>query len=88
MVAALTLALLMLLLLPGLHWRERQFFSGRVGLRQVALAAMLAGLLAASLSCGGSSGGGHTPESGTVTVTGTSTSPSASHTVSISVTVN
>jgi hypothetical protein len=88
LVAALALTSLLLLLLPGLHWRERQFFSGRVGLRQVALGVMLAGLLAAGLSCGGSNGGGHTPKSGTVTVTGTSTSPSASHTVSISVTVN
>jgi hypothetical protein len=87
LVAALALASL-LLLLPGLHWRERQFFSGRVGLRQVALGVMLAGLLAASLSCNSSGSSGPPPETGTVTVTGTSTSPSASHSVSITVTVN
>jgi hypothetical protein len=87
LVAALALASLMLLLLPGLHRRERQFFSGRVGLRQVALGVMLAGLLAASLSCNSSGSSGPPPETGTVTVTGTSTSPSASHSVSITVTV-
>jgi hypothetical protein len=61
-------------------------------LRRVALGAVLAALLLASLSCGGGSsgGGGGTsappPESGTVTVTGTSTSTTHSVTISVSVT--
>ena len=61
-------------------------------LRLVALGAVLAALLGASLSCGSSgsgSGGGSTsssPESGTVTVTVTSTS--ATHTAQISVSVS
>ncbi len=66
-------------------------------LRHVALGAVLAALLLASLSCGsGSSGGGGSnssastptpqPESGTVTITGAS--PSATHTASISLSVS
>ncbi len=58
-------------------------------LRHVALGAILAALLLASLSCGG--GGGGTPppqaESGTVTITGTSTSVTP-HSVQISVSVS
>jgi hypothetical protein len=60
--------------------------------RHVALGAVLAALLLASLSCGSSGGGGGggstspQPESGTVTVTGTSTS--TTHNAQISVTVS
>jgi hypothetical protein len=58
-------------------------------LRQVALGAVLATLLVASLSCGGGSSSGGTSgppaESGTVTITGTSTS--TTHTAQISVSV-
>ncbi|HMD86062.1 MAG TPA: S53 family peptidase [Terriglobia bacterium] len=60
-------------------------------LRHVALGAILAVLLLASLSCGGGGGGGGTPppppaESGTVTITGTSTT--VTHTAPISVSVS
>jgi hypothetical protein len=61
-------------------------------LRHVALGAVLAALLLASLSCGGGGGGGGggtTPppaESGTVTITGTSTT--LTHTTQISVSVS
>lgn len=59
-------------------------------LRHVALGAVLAALLMATLSCGGGGGGGGTsgppPESGTVTITGTTTT--LTHTTQISVSVN
>jgi subtilase family serine protease len=61
-------------------------------LRGVALGAVLATLLVASLSCGGGSSGGGggssgpPAESGTVTVTGTSTSATHSAQISVSVT--
>jgi hypothetical protein len=91
------LALLGLLLIAFPKLRPGGALAPMRNLRQVALAAALASLLAASLSCGGGSnsgGGSTTPttESGTVTVTGTSTPPGTSttltHTAQISVTVS
>jgi hypothetical protein len=60
-------------------------------LRSVALGAILAAILVASLSCGGGSsggGGGSTPqpESGTVTVTGSSSTATHTATINVSVT--
>jgi hypothetical protein len=61
-----------------------------LGLRFMALSAVLGCLLLATLSCGGGSSGGGTPhstaESGIVTITGSS--GSTSHTATISVSVN
>jgi subtilase family serine protease len=90
-VAALAAACLLLMVLITLRQRDSQTLLWRPCVRQVALVAMLACLLAVMLSCGGGSGGGGggsttTPESGTVTVQGTG--PTTSHSVSISVTVD
>jgi len=83
-------AILCLLLIALSRLRPGGVQAHLWNLRQVALGAVLAALLVASLSCGGgSSGGGGTSgppaESGTVTITGTS--PSATHTAQISVSV-
>jgi hypothetical protein len=77
---------LLLIALSGL--RQGGVQAHLWNLRQVALGAVLATLLVASLSCGGGSSGGTTtppPESGTVTVTGTSTTTHSAQ-VSVSVT--
>jgi hypothetical protein len=92
--AALALACLLLMVLPSPHGGEPQSPLGGVGLRQAALGVMLAGLFAASLSCGSGSSPSSadtptptpTPETGIVTVQGAG--PSTSHGVPISVTVN
>lgn len=82
--------LLCLLLIALRKLRPRGVPIAGWNFRHVALGAVLAALLSAGLSCGGSSSGGGTTtatgESGTVTITGTSTS--ATHTAQISVTVS
>jgi len=80
------LAACLLLIVAGAPRRDLRF-----SLRRVALFAVLACLLAATLSCGGGGGGGggrvvSVPESGMITVQGTG--PTTSHTTSISVSVN
>jgi len=81
-------AMLCLLLIAVSRLRPGGVQARLWNLRQVALGAVLATLLVASLSCGGGSSGGTTtppPESGTVTVTGTSTTTHSAQ-VSVSVT--
>ncbi len=85
-------ACLQLMLLIILRRRDSQSLRWRPAVRQVALGAMLACLLALMMSCGGNGGGGGgggtttTSESGTVTVQGTSGSITP-QTTTISVTV-
>ena len=85
-------ACLLLMLLIMLRLRDSQSLRWRPAVRQVALGAMLACLLALMMSCGGNGGGGGgggtttTSESGTVTVQGTSGSITP-QTTTISVTV-
>jgi hypothetical protein len=84
-VGGVAMLCLLLIALSGL--RQGGVQAHLWNLRQVALGAVLATLLVASLSCGGGSSGGTTtppPESGTVTITGISTT---THTAQISVSV-
>jgi len=80
------------LLLMALSRRRQGGAQARLSiLRHVAIGAILAAFMVASLSCGGGSsgGGGGTPtpppESGTVTVTGTSTTITNTAQISVSV---
>jgi hypothetical protein len=85
-------ACLLLMFLIMVRQRDSQSLRWRPGVRQVALAAMLACLLVLMMSCGGNGGGGGgggtttTSESGTVTVQGTSGNITP-QTTTISVTV-
>jgi len=82
-------AMLCLLLIAPSKLRPGIVQAQLWNLRLVALGAVLAALVVASLSCGGGSSGMGTPtpqpESGTVTIIGTS--PTATHTAQISVSV-
>jgi hypothetical protein len=85
------LAMLSLLLITLSRMRQGSVQVQLWNLRSVALGAVLAAILMASLSCGGGSsggGGGSTPqpESGTVTVTGSSNTTTHTATINVSVT--
>jgi len=76
------------LTLTALFGRRRHLYPQACVVRYAILAAALAILLGACLSCGGGSGGGSSPQgqSGTITVTGATTS--TSHSAQISVTIS
>jgi hypothetical protein len=79
---------LLLMVLIVLCWRDSQRLRWKACALEMASGALLAGLLATGLSCGGGSSASSSPpsESGTVTVQGTG--PTTSHSVAISVTVD
>jgi len=85
------IALLSVVLLALIKLRPELVGTHPWNLRHLALSALIAAMLVASLSCGGGSNGGgggqsSTPESGSITITGTSGSLSHSTTISLSVT--